>query len=117
MSAEFTFETVMKRMNQQLLEELKQLDSFQEDLAKYLETHTIVVEFVKANGDLRKMRCTRNLSLIPEKLWPDISLGGSSRTRGTTIPAFDLDLGEWRSFNTSSIESIDWSGPSYKEVN
>lgn len=117
MNTEFTFDAIMKRMNQQLLEELKQLDTFQEDLKKYLETHTIVVEFVKANGDLRKMRCTRNLSLIPERLWPDINLGGSTRKSGNSIPVFDLDLGEWRSFTPSSLETVDWSGPSYKEVN
>lgn len=64
----------------------------------------IIVEFTKKNGDLRKMRCTTNLSIIPETEHPS-----EDSTRIYTeevIRAYDIDAEGWRSFRVDSVNTL-----------
>lgn len=62
------------------------------------------VEFTKKDGTLRIMNCTRNIDSIPEEKKPK---GESVKVENpTNVKVFDLDIGEWRSFNIDSIVSI-----------
>jgi hypothetical protein len=72
--------------------------SFLQELANGEKTFT----FVKKDGSDRIIRCTRNPELIPGEFHP------KSETQlleeQDVIPAFDLDVGEWRSFTFSTIK-------------
>jgi hypothetical protein len=61
---------------------------------------TVIVVFTKNNGTQRKMLCTRNLNVIPKDKHPK----GSGKAKVPhLVVAFDLDKGEWRSFNETSV--------------
>lgn len=105
------FVSVLKTFNQNILEDLVQSEDFSEYLSDYLSDHTIVVEFTKKNGENRRMRCTRNFSLIPKESHP----GNSTQTSSSSIRVFDLDKMEWRSFIPSSITKIEW-GMNYNNL-
>lgn len=67
-----------------------------------------VVTFRKVNGDMRKMRCTMDFSLIPETKWPK-TLPGETDGLDRMIRAarvFDLDLEEWRSFRIENVTDM-----------
>jgi hypothetical protein len=66
-----------------------------------LSQHVINIAFVKKCGTVRHMRCTTRGDLLPE------SSTAQSTTKGLAVPAWDLELGEWRSFRTDRV--IDWS--------
>jgi hypothetical protein len=100
------FISSLSAFNENALEELLQSEEFAEYLSDYLVDHTIVVEFTKKNGEIRKMKCTKNFSIIPENSHP---AGGSSQKTSTSIRVFDLDKMEWRSFIPSSINRIEWA--------
>lgn len=59
--------------------------------------------FLKDDGTIRVMRCTNNLNLIPSYLHPK---SGRTYVVGTKR-VFDIDLGEWRTFRTSSVITIE----------
>ena len=98
------FISLMKGVNQTALEELVQSDDFVEYMNDYLSNHTIVVEFIKKDGEKRRLRCTRNMAMVPEQMQPK----GTKKSSSSSIAAFDLDKGEWRSFIPASITRIDW---------
>lgn len=62
------------------------------------------ITFTKKDGTVRKMRCTRNVALIPEDFHPK---GSTSDITGA-IRAFDLDKNEWRSFIPENVQLIDY---------
>jgi hypothetical protein len=74
----------------------------------------VKVEFLKADGTLREMRCTLN----PDKLPPPPVVTGpvdgivkeSKKTRKEPDPhslrVFDLDKNEWRSFRFDRLQKI-----------
>jgi hypothetical protein len=80
---------------------------FAEWLRDYLSESKITVTFTKKDGTDRKMLCTRNFSVIPEDKHPK---GGSTQpaTKTDAVQVFDLEINEWRSFNTSNIKRIEW---------
>ena len=51
----------------------EQVSGFDEkqELRAWLELSVVEVEFTKVNGDLRKMKCTKNLNSIPSPLIKD----------------------------------------------
>lgn len=98
------FVSIMKSVSDTALQELVQSDDFADWMNEYLSDHTVVVEFVKKNGETRKLRCTRSMTMIPENMHPK----GVKKSLNNSIAAFDLDKGEWRSFIPSSITRIDW---------
>lgn len=104
------FVSILNTFNQNILDDIVKSEEFSEYIKDYLTDHTIVVEFVKKNGELRKMRCTRNSNLIPQESAPK-----QSKDSGVSIRVFDLDKMEWRSFIPSSIQKIEW-GFNYKDL-
>ena len=77
--------------------------NFKTWFAGLLKEIEIELEFVKANGELRKMRCTLNEELIPEDKRPK---GSARKTPEDTIAVFDLDKQDWRSFRYDSIKEF-----------
>jgi hypothetical protein len=64
---------------------------------------TITVTFTKKDGTERVMYCTRNLAAIPEDKHPK----GSGKAKAAhLIVAFDLQKGEWRSFDEESVLAV-----------
>lgn len=88
-------------------ESIMNTPDFAEWLREYLSESKITVTFMKKDGTDRKMFCTRDFSLIPEEKHPK---GGSTQPATTTdaVQVFDLEINEWRSFNTSNIKRIEW---------
>lgn len=98
------FVSIMKTINETALQDLVQSDDFADWMNDYLSNHTLVVEFIKKDGEKRKLRCTRNMSMIPDAMRPK----GTKASSATSIAAFDLDKGEWRSFIPATITHIEW---------
>jgi len=83
---------------------------FAEFMRGYLAENTAVVTFTKKDGTSRVMRCTRDSSVIPLAKLPKEDPAKSAKApTGDAVQAFDLDLGEWRAFNTSNITRIEWA--------
>jgi len=86
------------------------LDQLKNDVLQKLRSGETNVRFTKVDGSERSMRCTLTESLIPTDKRPKVSENaeGKSETAsvaGQAIRAFDLDIGEWRSFRLSSLIS------------
>jgi len=64
---------------------------------------TITVTFTKKDGTGRSMYCTRNMAAIPKDKHPK---GGGKTKASHLIVAFDLEKGEWRSFDEESVLSV-----------
>lgn len=64
--------------------------------------YDVVVEFVKKDGERREMTCTRSLDRIPAEKHPKTE----SKSFESSIPAFDVNKGEWRSFIIDNVRSI-----------
>lgn len=88
-----------------------------------LITSEITVDFVKADGTERSMRCTLDASRIPQSVVPVTSvaspssstanidgLSESRKLRKTPDPhsvrVFDTEKGEWRSFRFDRLKKI-----------
>jgi hypothetical protein len=100
------FASVINAFKQQVMKDLVESPEFVEWMNDYLSNHTIVVEFTKVNGESRRMRCTRNFSMIPDTHHPKEN---STRKKPTnSVAAFDLDKMEWRSFIPENITKIEW---------
>lgn len=68
------------------------------------DNRSTVVTFKKKDGTIRKMKCTRNLKLIPEEQHPSTGVGDSD----TAIRVFDLEKQEWRSFIIENVMGVDY---------
>jgi hypothetical protein len=64
---------------------------------------TITVTFTKKDGTERTMHCTRNMAAIPEDKHPK---GSGKVTANHLIVAFDIEKGEWRSFDEASVLAV-----------
>lgn len=86
--------------------------NFKKWFAGLLHETEVNLKFVKANGELRDMRCTLNEANIPEDKHPK----NSGRTKPEdTIAVFDLEKQEWRSFRFDSIKEFTWDLPEDSE--
>lgn len=63
----------------------------------HIETAVGVVTFLKANGKLREMQCTRASYLLPEVRQE------SNHTNNETVIVFDLEAEDWRSFRKDRV--------------
>lgn len=63
----------------------------------------VCITFTKADGTERQLRCTLREDLIPADKAPK---GTSRAITETAQRAFDLDLGEWRSFRWESVKQV-----------
>lgn len=79
-----------------------------EMLKDFLKGGIFSIGFTKSNGDARYMTCTRNAKvlgyLIGNTEWEK---NDSKHENSLSIPVFDLDLEEWRSFNVDRIFSME----------
>lgn len=75
-----------------------------------LSTGTATVTFEKKDGTERVMHCTTDMELIPEEKHPiddpAYSYSGVDKSKNAQIRAFDIDLGEWRSFILGNVKQI-----------
>ena len=69
-----------------------------------LRENVCTVVFEKTNGDQRIMECTLSSRCIPEDKRPN---GNGKVKPDHIINAFDVELGDWRSFNLDKIISFD----------
>lgn len=72
------------------------------------------VIFIKKNGDVRPMLCTRNLNTVELKYgFQGDSLGGHDNRcniNNGNIAVIDLFLGEARSFNVERVVAVEYYG-------
>lgn len=73
-----------------------------EDLIDRLKQSVVNVVFTKADGSERLMNCTLKLENIPEDQHPK----GVIKSESDQIRVFDTDIQEWRSFNFSSVKTV-----------
>ena len=78
-----------------------------------LQVTEVTVEFTKADGTIREMRCTLNPEKLPEPNVPVGSVDGivkESKQRKAPDPesirVFDLEKKEWRSFRFDRMQKI-----------
>ena len=82
-----------------------QTPEFREWFDDYLAESVVTVHFTKKDGTERVMRCTRNFETIPSEKHPKGSL---EKTSTDAVRVFDVEIQDWRSFNISNINRIDW---------
>lgn len=83
-----------------------------DELKKYLRDGIVIVDFLKANGDARTMRCTNNPTLIPEEARPKSSV--KQEPHDTNLfKVYDVDVKGWRSFR---FERVSYFGPDASAV-
>ena len=73
-----------------------------EDLVDRLKQSVVNVVFTKADGSERLMNCTLKLENIPEDQHPKSTV----KSESDQIRVFDTDIQEWRSFNFSSVKTV-----------
>lgn len=69
-------------------------------LIELLRKNNVNIKFQKADGSIREMFCTLNPSIIPEENIPN---GKKSYSSEKQIRVFDLEKGNWRSFNPERL--------------
>ena len=85
-----------------------------EIVEQYLNNgETVKVSFTKKDGTGRVMLCTRNMAAIPEDKHPK----GSGKTKAPhLIVAFDIEKGEWRSFDEESVYAVERGSMRHESV-
>ena len=73
-------------------------------LQENINTRTCNIKFLKANGELREMRCTRNLDVIPKEFHPKAD--SKKTSNDDIIVVFDLEKNGWRSFNKYRLTEV-----------
>lgn len=86
---------------------------FRDWIRGLLQTQSITVTFVKADGTDREMTCTLNWDLLPEKeknkpVAPVTESAKKPRKEPDvhTLRVFDLEKQEWRSFRFERLKKI-----------
>lgn len=65
----------------------------------------VTITFTKKDGTSRRMRCTRSPEQIPTEHHPKTE----SNETGSNIRAYDLDIGEWRSFIIENVTRLEYT--------
>lgn len=73
----------------------------QDDLIKQLQQGVVVLEFIKADQSVRRMRATLNTSYLPVR--PEHTL--AAKNNPLLIKVWDLDAQGWRSVTVSRLVS------------
>lgn len=77
------------------------LESKRQGILEELRQGIVDLQFKKVNGDLRNMRGTRNLEMVPEEKHPKTE---DKRDQNETIVVlFDLEVEDWRSFRIENL--------------
>jgi hypothetical protein len=72
------------------------------ELKNDLTRKVVNVTFKKMDGELRTMRCTRQLSMVPAEHQPKIK----RRASPDVAVVFDLEKNDWRSFHYDSVRKF-----------
>lgn len=73
----------------------------QDDLIKHLQQGVVVLEFIKADQSVRRMRATLNTSYLPVR--PEHAQ--AAKNNPLVIKVWDLDAQGWRSVTVSRLVS------------
>ena len=77
------------------------------ELKQALINGTVVVEFVKKNGDLRVMKCTTNFGVITIN-FPEFVKPTNERVKPEGLfVVWDLEKNAWRSFNYHQVKKYE----------
>lgn len=77
-------------------------DYMRASLLEHLSKGDAEIEFIKGDGSVRKMRCTKNMNVIPESSHPK---GDSKKkTSEESCVVYDLEKDAWRSFRWDSLQ-------------
>ena len=72
-------------------------------MREILRENVCEVQFTKADGSLRTMRCT----LMPDSLPPSKPAEGKPRAENLdVVPVWDVEAEGWRSFRIDSVKSF-----------
>jgi hypothetical protein len=71
-----------------------------DELLTVLRKQIAVVSFVKKDGTNREMRCTLNMSFIPQNKHPKSTVVSDY---GDIIRVYDVEKNEWRSFDINNV--------------
>ena len=90
---------------------IAELEITKQELIDRLQTESIEVTFIKADGSERVMNCTQMLTSIPEEFHPKGNKAPQTDSEGNSIVSdnitvFDLDKQGWRMFNFFKILSV-----------
>lgn len=78
---------------------------FKNSLLNLLAEKSIKVTFNKKDGNTRVMLCTLNANLLPAKTITEEK--PNRKKSADTIPVYDLEKNDWRSFNLKTIISVE----------
>lgn len=73
-------------------------------ISMLLKTGIVEVEFIKKNGEYRKMKCTTKLDYIPKDKHPTGE--GNALINEKVMRVYDINAEGWRSFNVDSIQNF-----------
>ncbi|MEK9697954.1 MAG: SH3 beta-barrel fold-containing protein [Candidatus Poseidoniales archaeon] len=75
-----------------------------DEMIDHLTDRICRVVFTKKNGEERVMRCTRNMTIIPESFHPK---GVESKENEEVISVFDILADGWRSFRVANVTKFE----------
>ena len=67
-----------------------------------LTENVVEVNFIKAGGEARKMRCTLQSSILPSQE----NIEESTKSNEDRMIVWDTDKNAWRSFRLDSVTSV-----------
>lgn len=73
------------------------------DVRELLKDNIVEVEFIKANGEMRRMFCTLINEFLPSKA-EHICIESNS---SDVVTCWDLEENSWRSFKVENIVSLE----------
>ena len=82
-----------------------QSPEFHDWIIGVLKMHVVNLQFTKKDGSLRIMNCTKDLSRIPAEMHPKDT---GRKESAESIPVFDLDLQQWRSFAAKNVLQVNF---------
>ena len=71
------------------------------ELIDKLNSGQLTIEFTKVDGSHRVMKCTRDMTIIPQEHHPK-----TTQTSESSIRVFDLEAQGWRSFIFENVTNI-----------
>lgn len=76
-------------------------------LIEQLQAGIVEVDFIKADGTPRTMKCTLKTDLVPKIEKKLIDTTKPERASNPNVlPVYDLDNSGWRSFRIDSVKSV-----------
>ena len=77
-----------------------------EQLIEMASTNILSVEFEKNDGTLRKMKCTLQSDLVPQKEVAE-TVEKNRKINFETLPVWDLEKEGWRSFTVAKVKAVE----------